>query len=178
MLINVLLIILILFISNNAFCEQATLAWEPPETYTDNTPMTDLAFFKIYSGTNSGCYNNIEVSITPQITITNLQAGQRYYFSVSAVTSNEVEGDLSEEFIWDVPFPNSCISIVSSAGGDFVLKWIASAGKIYLIETSQDLVQWELAFRTHTALTDGALMYCDTNTIAFKQKFFRLQVVE
>lgn len=178
MQINALLIILILIIPNNAICEQVALAWNSPTTYVDNSPITDLAFFKIYSGTNSGRYDNVEISTTPQITITNLQIGQRYYFAVSAVTSNDIEGILSEEFIWDVPLPSLYISIQSSTGEDFVFKWISSSGKTYLIEMSHDLIRWELVFRTNTTITDGELMYCDTNTIAFKQKFFRLQVVE
>jgi hypothetical protein len=65
---------------------------------TDNTPLTDLAGYRIYYGTDQAAlYQEIPIDIpVSQLThqITNLDSGT-YFFSVTARNSVGVESELS-----------------------------------------------------------------------------------
>lgn len=75
----------------------ATLAWEAPTSNTDGTPLTNLAGYRIYYGSNAA-----DLTQTVQITsvglqtyvIDNLQAGT-WYFAIMAVTTTGTESALS-----------------------------------------------------------------------------------
>lgn len=76
----------------------ATLSWNQPTTNTDNTPLTDLAGYKIYYGNTS---DNLSESITVNDSsavnwlIENLHSGRSYFFALTAFNSKGVESDLS-----------------------------------------------------------------------------------
>jgi hypothetical protein len=76
----------------------ATLSWTAPTMNTDNTPLTDLAGYRIYYGTDQAAlYQEIPIDIpVSQLThqITNLDSGT-YFFSVTARNSVGVESELS-----------------------------------------------------------------------------------
>jgi len=75
----------------------ATLTWTAPTLNTDGSPLTDLAYYKIYYGTSLGNYPN-EVRVdNPGITmyvIDNLTANT-YYFVSTSVNSSEIESEYS-----------------------------------------------------------------------------------
>lgn len=77
----------------------ARLSWTPPTENTDNTPLQDLAGFKIYYGTASGNYSEtIDVAsagITDYL-IENLPNGT-WYFVVTAYNALGIESAPSEE---------------------------------------------------------------------------------
>lgn len=71
--------------------EQVTLAWDP------NTE-ADLAGYRIHLGTASEAYNTvIDVGNQTNFTVTNLNRGTTYFFSVTAYNTQGYESDYSNE---------------------------------------------------------------------------------
>ncbi len=76
-----------------AVAGRATLSWEAPTTRTDGSPLTNLAGFKIYYGTNSGNLNNVIQIADPGArnrVIDNLTVGT-WYFAASAYDQSGME---------------------------------------------------------------------------------------
>jgi Fibronectin type III domain len=83
--------------SGSAFAGDATLSWDPPTANMDNSPLTDLAGFKVYYGRHSGLYGKTtDVGDQTSYTVTDLGPGT-YYFAISAYDSSGNEGGLSTE---------------------------------------------------------------------------------
>jgi len=79
----------------------ATLSWTLPTQNEDGSPLTDLAGFKIYYGTNSGSYSTPIRIDNPGITtyvVENLTP-TTYYFVSAAFNSSDVESAFSNEAI-------------------------------------------------------------------------------
>ena len=76
----------------------ATVSWEAPTTFTNGEPLTDLAGYRIYFGTDA---NNLVGSVTlnsiglQTYVIDDLGAGT-WYFAVKAYTSAGAESALSQ----------------------------------------------------------------------------------
>ncbi len=69
----------------------ATLAWDAPTTNAAKTPLTDLAGFKVYWGEKEGAWGTpfvINDKNKTTHTVTGLQSGKRYYFTVTAFDSS------------------------------------------------------------------------------------------
>ncbi len=74
-----------------------TLAWDPPTTKTDGSPLTDLAGYIVYYGTASQNYtNSFDVGNFTSASIGNIAPGT-WYFAVTAYDSSGYESDFSEE---------------------------------------------------------------------------------
>ena len=77
-----------------------TLNWQPPTQNADGSPLTDLAGYKIYVGTETGVYEHLEIMLdNPGLTtyvIDNLGPGT-YYFAATALNAAGVESFLSDE---------------------------------------------------------------------------------
>jgi hypothetical protein len=75
----------------------ATLSWTPPTQRTDDTPLSDLAGYRIYYGNAQDTYSELiavnSVGVTTYV-VENLGPGT-WYFAVSAVDSSGVESALS-----------------------------------------------------------------------------------
>jgi Arylsulfotransferase (ASST)/Carbohydrate binding domain/Dockerin type I domain len=74
------------------------------EPYPENTTLifnkfgdTNVAYYKIYGGTSPHPTTLLQTSQTTLKALTNLENGQRYYFRVTAVNRQGVEGDFSNE---------------------------------------------------------------------------------
>ena len=77
----------------------ALMSWTPPTENQDNTPLTDLAGYRIYYGVSSGNYSDSIVIDNPGLTsylIENL-ASATWYFSMTAVNSRDIESVNSAE---------------------------------------------------------------------------------
>ena len=75
----------------------ATLSWDAPTTYTDGTPLTDLAGYKVYMGTSSGNYTTVvDVGNVATYVVSNL-APDTYFFVVTAYDSASNESSFSNE---------------------------------------------------------------------------------
>jgi len=71
----------------------ATIRWTPPTTNSDNSPLTNLAGYRIYYGTSSGNLTQVLNLPNPGITsgvVENLAPGT-WYFAVTSYNSSNVE---------------------------------------------------------------------------------------
>lgn len=78
------------------------LQWEPPTENVDGTPLTDLAGFRIYWGTEPGNYTNSlpiddagRTSATVQLQVS--QAVTTFYFAMTALDDDGNESAFSNE---------------------------------------------------------------------------------
>jgi hypothetical protein len=82
----------------------ATLSWNPPESRTDGTALTNLGGFKIYYGRMSGVYD-YEIDIdNPSIStylVEGLNAGD-WYFVVAAYDADGLESEHSNEVLREI----------------------------------------------------------------------------
>ncbi|MFZ5998105.1 MAG: fibronectin type III domain-containing protein, partial [Nitrospirota bacterium] len=75
----------VFIIAGIASAAEIQLAWNPPTTNSDGTPITDLAGYRIYYSTVSGSYPQyVDVGNRTTYTITNLAPGTTYYFVATA----------------------------------------------------------------------------------------------
>src|SRR2546427_6034346 len=92
--------------------QQVQLAWDSP-VQADGTPVPNLAGYKLYSGSQSGQYQTIvPVGLTTTYTVTNLSAGQTYYFAVKDYDSTGKESTFSNEVIVTLPTNTPVGSII------------------------------------------------------------------
>ncbi len=83
----------------------AKLAWDPPTTNTDGTPLTDLKGYKVYFGTAPGNYSRSMDISDPAATsfqVDNLPAGT-WYFALKAVDTSGNESSFSNEASKTIP---------------------------------------------------------------------------
>jgi hypothetical protein len=80
--------------------QSVTLAWNP-------NPETNLSGYRLYVGTASRVYSqNSFVPVPTTIhTVTNLSSGSTYYFAVTALATDGLESDYSDEVSYLVPSP-------------------------------------------------------------------------
>ena len=106
----------------DTFSGQVTLTWNAPTTNIDGTPITDFSGdYKIYYGTATGNYsqltnlNNSNSVVTKEIS--NLTDGQSYYFVVTALNTQGIESDYSNEVSKTAQSVNpTTYAITASAG--------------------------------------------------------------
>ena len=84
----------------------ATLAWNAPTTNADNTPLTNLAGYKVYYGTASTKYGApVDVGSARTFQVNTLAEGATYYFSVTAYNTAGLESGFAGEVSKSVPLP-------------------------------------------------------------------------
>jgi len=97
-----------LSLSGNPLCAFRLLAANaPPQTATlswDSSISAGVAGYNLYYGGSSGNYTNkMSVGLTTNGVATNLLAGAKYYFAVTACTSSGLESAYSNEAVWQCP---------------------------------------------------------------------------
>jgi hypothetical protein len=78
----------------------ATLSWTPPTKNEDNSPLDDLAGYKVYYGTSSGQYTKVLDVNDPNAesyVVGNLSVNTTYYFAVTAYDLSSNESKKSNE---------------------------------------------------------------------------------
>ena len=94
------------------------LAWEPTTTYTDGTPATDIAGYKVYYGTTSRTYTAcLDVGNVTTGRVTGLRELTTYYFAVTAYNTVSNESAFSDELVWTngpAPRPGMPLLIIAS----------------------------------------------------------------
>jgi Putative Ig domain len=75
----------------------ATLNWSPPTQNTDGSPLSNLAGYKVYWGTQQGNYTNSATIANPGIAtyVVDQLTPARWYFAVTAYSSGGVESGYS-----------------------------------------------------------------------------------
>jgi hypothetical protein len=97
---------------------QVQLSWEAPSTNADGTPLTDLAGYKLYYGQSSGNYEfALDIGDLTTETLSGLEAGQTYYFVVTAYDTSGNESTFSNEATAVIP-PDDFIRISLSPQED------------------------------------------------------------
>jgi hypothetical protein len=85
---------------------QLQLAWDPPTTNTDGTPLGDLAGYKIYYSQSSGNYSTtVDVGNVTSHLLDGLEEGKTYYFAATAYDASGNESDFSNEVSATIPPP-------------------------------------------------------------------------
>ena len=95
----------VVFAMTLAQAQQVQLGWNTP-LQADGTPLTDLASYRLYFGSRSGHYETmVPVGMATEYTVTNLSAGQTYYFAIKASTTAGIESAFSNEVSITLPLP-------------------------------------------------------------------------
>jgi len=94
----VLLALALLAFALSCASAPVTLAWDP-------SPDPGVAFYRLHYGTNSGQYD-FWTNAGPATRITvEVSTNATWWFAVSAVGSNQLESELSNEVGWPAPAP-------------------------------------------------------------------------
>lgn len=83
-----------------AVAGQVTLSWIPPAQNTNNSPLTDLVGYRIYSGcAASGRYERapVQIGLVTSYVLSDLPDDGRCYFTLTALNSKGVESVFSNE---------------------------------------------------------------------------------
>jgi hypothetical protein len=124
-----LLTILFSNLGQQGHCAQVSLTWDPNSE-------SDLAGYKIYSGTQSGTYqNNIDVGNVTTYILNGLTLGQTYYIVATAYNTQGLESGFSNELVYTVP---SCSYAISPSSASFP----ASGGSGSVSITTQASCNW------------------------------------
>ena len=98
--IVLLLIVLSLFLTASQL-HAAQLSWNAPTTNADDTPLSDLAGYKVYVGVASRTYGPpFDVGNTTTYPLTGLTAGTQYYIAVKAYDTSGNESSFSAEVLF------------------------------------------------------------------------------
>ncbi|WP_243373430.1 malectin domain-containing carbohydrate-binding protein [Geotalea sp. SG265] len=104
--------------AGHAMAAQTTLAWDPPTTYVDGTPLTAVGGYRVYAGTAPGNYSlNFDAGTATSYTFTTLSDATTYYFAVSAYDTTGLASALSNELLYATPAaPVPVFTLTASAG--------------------------------------------------------------
>jgi fibronectin type 3 domain-containing protein len=142
--------------------QSVTLSW-------DLTGDKNIVGYKIYFGTSSQeYYDSVTVNSTNKATITGLDAGTTYYFAATSFNAAGMESPLSAEAAYTVPIPTTTLSAATKTAGQFSFNVSDTAGRVYVVQASTDLVNW-VSVETNTA----PFVFVDTAAASFKQRFYR-----
>ncbi|HEV2394230.1 MAG TPA: fibronectin type III domain-containing protein [Verrucomicrobiae bacterium] len=148
-----------------------TLAWDP-------SPSSNIAGYRVYSGTISQAYNNVtDAGTNTTATVSSLLVGMTYYFAVTAYDSLGLESPFSQEISYSVPVlqsspPTVGISIV---GNQALLNGTGPIGYAYEVLVSSNLFNWTSIGSVTNALS-GLFQFTDSTTNA-PSRFYRLRQI-
>jgi len=167
---QVLLIMFAVLVGFNfATAATATLGWNA------NSP-ANTAGYNVYYGTTSGDYTaKLNVGNVTSATISNLNAGATYYFSVTTVNTNGNESAFSAEITYLVPGLVT-LSQRANASAPMMLQFSVSPGHWYEVQASTDLRTWATIGQTAVATANVWQPFSDTNAGAFSSRYYRLIV--
>ena len=124
MLLRSLLVLLaclsLAFAVTPAQAQQVQLTWDAP-LQTNGTSVTNLAGYRLYYGSQSHQYQAmIPVGLTTTYTVTNVSAGQTYYFAVKAYSTTGAESAFSNEASVTLPVSSKPSITLSAAPATIV----------------------------------------------------------
>ena len=148
--------------------QSVTLSWDPTED-------PNVAGYRIYYGTKSQDYANcIDVGNVTNATVTGLAAGTTYYFAATTYDIYGNESDYSNETTYQtLPAPEETgvgvtLTPAVQVSGQFGFSISGTAGTVYIVQASTDLVSW-----TSVQTNIAPFTFMDANVAGFKQRFFR-----
>lgn len=141
-----------------------TLAW-------NGSTSTGVTGYRIHYGSASGTYTgSIAVGNVMTTTVPGLASGVTYYFAVTALDTDGLESDFSNEASFLPGLQGTRIS--TSPTGEMVLTMKGLIGQQYDIEASEDLKNWTI-ISTITLGDGGTLEFSDPNAAAYPKRFYR-----
>jgi len=91
---------------------EITLSW-------DNNAETDLAGYKVFSGTSSGNYSgSIDVGNWNSCTVSGLQEGTNYYYAAKAYNTAGLESGFSNEVSYKAPVAPVSYTLTAASGSN------------------------------------------------------------
>jgi hypothetical protein len=132
-----------------------TFAW-------DANPEPDIVGYVLYSGQQSGSYTErSELGNVTQTTVTDLQPGMTYYFSIAALNDSGLESDPSAEIRYAVPLTSPSrprlLSIASPAPRKVTLQWTSVPGSTYRVAAKTDLSGGTWADISQNIVANGSI---------------------
>jgi len=142
--------------------------WEPSSS-------SGIVGYNLYYGTASRAYTAVtSVGNVTNATVNNLTVGATYYFAVTAVDSEGLESNYSNEQVFTVSsgVPGLKISV---ANGRITLTGVASVGTNYYVMASPDLKSWSV-IGSVTGSTNGAVQFTDPSGNGLPSRYYRLKL--
>jgi len=167
------LLILALGFAGRAWGDQSiALAWDASQT-------DDVTGYVLYYGSLSRVYvNSLDVGENTTATVQGLKEGTTYFFAVTAYNPGGLSSSPSEEISYQVPIadpgPPVQISMGSQAGAAARLRFPASPGKSYELQTTTDFQSWTTLWSPKPVTRTQWLHFEDKDTADIG--FYRLLV--
>lgn len=145
------------------------MAWDP-------SPDANVAGYYIYYGTISGqCTNRLDAGPTATATVSGMEVGMTYYFTVTAYDEIGQESPPSNEIAFTVPdpIPDTPITLQfkHNASGTTIAFQAASAGS-YEIQATQDFHNWTTIWTTNA--TAGTITVPIADGTNYSHRFYRM----
>jgi hypothetical protein len=117
---------------------KVTLAWNP-------NVEAGLTGYNVYYGTVSRAFSGrmLVGRNWTNATVTNLVAGQTYYFALTAINIAGLESGYSAEVVYTIPKP-AALQIQRAVNGQVILTVTGPVGHSYDIQESADLRTWNV----------------------------------
>jgi hypothetical protein len=161
-------LILLTGIGQAAAVTDITLAWNA-------NPESDIAGYKVYSGTNSRLYSAVvDVGNLTTVTLSNLVAGNIYFLALTAYDTTALESDFSQEIVYDARVEGPNLAFTDLGGGRYRVRFNGTPGATYGIEYTDSLnVPVWRTLGTQTASGTGLVELIDTPGTNAPQRFYR-----
>jgi len=156
-----------------------SLTWDAPANNPDGSPVANLAGYRLYYGTAPQAYTEkVEVGLAQKATLTNLQEGVAYYFSVVAYNEAGAEGSYSGELSWTALRMSIANAAAGAGGTGMVLKWTSTTNTYYTVLRSTNLMATPAftALASHIPGAGPVTSYADTDATAGGPYFYKVQV--
>jgi hypothetical protein len=138
------------------------LAWDP-------SSVTNVAGYKIYSGTTSHVYTGVvAVGNTTSATISGLVPGTTYYFAATTLDAAGDESSFSNEASYTVPLTAAKLAPAVFSGGQFSFIVAGISGQPYVVQASTNLLDW---IPVQTNIVPFA--FTDPSAGNFARRFYR-----
>ena len=162
---GVLLAVTLLF--NSAKGDQnVTLAWNPSKNST-------VAGYFLYYGPAAGAYTNrINTGNNTTASVSGLQEGQTYHFTVTAYNSAGTESAPSG----DIPYitPGALTLLAPTNFNSMTMIFPVASNHWYEVQASMDLQAWTTIGQTAVATSNAWTQFSDPQAGRFSTRFYRL----
>lgn len=114
LVLKVLSLVFFLALGCQIIAAEVKLAWDP-------SPDAGVASYQIHYGITSGSYRSVtNAGLATELTITGLTMGVTYYFAATAVGTNQLESDFSNEISYTPPLPTNTPPTITAIGGQTI----------------------------------------------------------
>lgn len=157
-------------------------AWGASVTFGWTSNTDPVAGYKIHYGPASRTYNQVlDARNATSGTVSNLIAGNRYFFALTAYNPQGLESDYSTELTYFVPTNTAPtgpfrLTIAITPSRQRVLTLTGPTNRSYSIETGTNLTAW-MNLGTVSVGTSGSASLVDTNPPAQPRRYYRARAL-